>query len=154
VQEYIRAQGIENDTPSRNIAFLFIAFENGKAATEKVEIAEREMRAAASAATLQALAEYGTYGSEENLTPENSGIAEIAAWLFAEGRRVGDWERIDLAGATYIVTYTGNGISYGEVKARMALYDTAYANWYNSWVEQLTFGYNYDCLDGYDTAAK
>ncbi len=154
VQNYIAQQSEVDNTPSRNIAFLFIAFENGAIAGEKVAAVENEMRISPSAATLQALTAHGTYGTEENLTPKNSGIEKIAEWLFAEGRRVGDWERIDLSGATYIVTYTGNGMTYSEVSARMALYDTAYANWYNTWVAQLTFGYNYDCLDGYDTAAK
>ena len=142
----------ENYKPDAEI--MKWAAENGVVAGEKVAAVENEMRISPSAATLQALTAHGTYGTEENLTPKNSGIEKIAEWLFAEGRRVGDWERIDLSGATYIVTYTGNGMTYSEVSARMALYDTAYANWYNTWVAQLTFGYNYDCLDGYDTAAK
>ena len=154
VQEYLAGLSKRDDTPSRHIAFLFIAFENGVPATQKIEAVEAEMRISPSAATLQALEEYGTYAVEENLTPENSGIEKLAEWLFADGRRIGDWERIDVEGATYILLYTANGISYSEVNARMALYDAAYAEWYNSWVEKLTFGYNYECLDGYDTASK
>ena len=154
VQNYLASLAKRDETPSRNIAFLFIAFENGAVATEKVAAAEAEMSASPSDATLQALDEYGTYATEENLTPSNSGIEKISEWLFAAERKVGDWERIDLEGATYIVLYTANGVSYSEVDARMALYDVAYADWYNAWVEALNFGYNYDCLDGYDTDAK
>ena len=84
------------------------------------------------------------------MTPDNAGIAEIGAWLFAAERRVGDFGRVDLAGASYILFYSGNGMTYGEVAARMRLFDEAYAEWRESMVDQLTFGYNYDCLDGYD----
>ena len=43
-------------------------------------------------------------------------------------------------------------MTYAEVEARRALFDSAYATWYNGWVEALTFGYNYDCLDSYDVS--
>ena len=94
----------------------------------------------------------GSYGTEENITKQNGGIEQITNWLFSSERRVGDYARLETAGATYLVIYTGDGISCAEVEARRALFDTAYAAWYNGWVEGLNFGYNYDCLDSYDVA--
>jgi len=149
VAEYMREKGISDETPSRNIAFLFLPFEGGKPAEDKIADVSAAMTATPDAATLQSQT-VGTYGEEENLTPSNSGIAVIGEWLFANGRAVGDWTRLDTEGATYMLIYTGNGMSYGEVQARRDLYDHAFSNWYNGWVEALTFGYNYDCLDSYD----
>lgn len=149
-QEYASANGLEDATSSRNIAYLYLSFENGTAPEEKIAQAVAAMQSAPTQQTLQTLSELGTVGVEKNMTPENSGIEAIGNWLFAEGRAVGDWGRIDLSDATYILLYTENGISYGEVSARMKLFDVSFANWYNGWVETLQFGYNYDCLDSYD----
>ena len=148
-KEYADANGLADTTPSRNVAYLFIPFENGAAAAQKVNTAFAALKSAPTAATLQAQAD-GTFGTEENMTPQNGGISQINDWLFEAGRKVGDFARIDTAGATYLVLYTGEGMSYAEVEARRALFDTAYAAWYNEWVETLAFGYNYDCLDSYD----
>ena len=150
VREYLDKNGPEDKTPSRNIAYLFVPYVNGSADEDTLRTVTQAMQASPTAETLLAQGEHGTPGTEENLTPDNSGIKQIGAWLFATGRSIGDWERIDLGGATYVLIYTGNGMSFGEVSARMALFDSAYATWYNTWVAQLQFGYNYDCLDGYD----
>lgn len=149
VAAYMSEKGIFDKTPSRNIAFLFLPFEGGKPAESKIADVSAAMTLSPAAATLQAQT-VGTYGKEENLTPTNSGITVIGEWLFATERAVGDWTRLDTEGATYILIYTGNGMSYGEVQARRDLYDHAFSTWYNGWVETLTFGYNYDCLDSYD----
>lgn len=148
-EEYAASNGLSDKTLSRNIAYLFIPFENGVVPTQKVDGAFSALKAVPAAKTLQTQG-VGTYGTEENMTPQNGGIEQINAWLFATERKVGDYARLDTAGATYLVIYTGDGISYAEVEARRALFDTAYAAWYNEWVEKLTFGYNYDCLDSYD----
>ena len=148
-QEYAEKQGLADQTPSRNIAYLFIPFENGAAASQKVGSVLSAMQSAPTAETLRAQG-VGTYGEEENITPANGGVKEITEWLYADGRLVGEWARLDTAGATYLVIYTGNGLSFGEVEARRALFDSAFSAWYNEWVERLSFGYNYDCLDSYD----
>ena len=146
---YADATGLADETPSRNIAYLFIPFENGAVAEQKVASAFSSLKTVPAAKTLQTQG-YGTYGEEANMTPENAGIEQINTWLFASGRKVGDYARLDTEGATYLVIYTGDGWSYAEVEARRALFDAAYAAWYNEWVQTLTFGYNYDCLDSYD----
>jgi len=150
-REYAEGNGLSDETPSRNIAYLFIPFENGVAAEQKVQSAFSALKAVPAATTLQTQGE-GKYGTEENITPENGGIEQINTWLFAAGRKAGDYARLDTAGATYLVIYTGDGMTYAEVEARRALFDSAYATWYNGWVEALTFGYNYDCLDSYDVS--
>jgi hypothetical protein len=147
--EYAEKNGLTDETPSRSIAYLFIPFENGAAAEQKVQDVLAMMKGAPTADTLRAQS-VGTFGTEENMTPQNGGVTQINDWLYADGRRVGDWARLDTAGATYIALYTENGISFSEVEARRALFDSAYAAWYNEWVERLSFGYNYDCLDSYD----
>ena len=151
---YAEVHGLFDDTPSRNIAYLFLPFENGAAPEEKIQAANAAMQESATAEKLLSLTELGSTGSEKNLTPENSGIEQIGAWLFAPERKVGDFGRVDLEGATYLLLYTDNGASFGEVAARMRLFDTAYENWYNAWVDSLQFGYNYDCLDSYDIDKK
>ena len=151
VKEYAASNGLSDATLSRNIAYLFIPFENGVVPTQKVDSAFSALKAVPAAKTLETQG-VGTYGTEENMTPQNGGIAQINAWLFAAERAVGDFARLDTAGAVYLVIYTGDGISYAEVEARRALFDTAYAAWYNEWVEKLTFGYNYDCLDSFDVS--
>ena len=150
-REYATQNALTDATLSRNIAYLFLPFENGAAAEQKVQSAFAALKATPAAATLQAQSN-GKYGTEENITPENGGIEQITAWLFATERRVGDYARLDTAGATYLVLYTGDGESFAVVEARRALFDNAYAAWYNEWVEKLTFGYNYDCLDSYDVS--
>ena len=148
-EEYATKNGLTDETPSRNIAYLFIPFENGSAPAQKVESAFAALQAAPVPETLQAQ-DFGTYGEEGNITPENGGVKQINEWLFAAERAVGDYARLDTAGATYLAIYTGNGASFAEVEARRALFDNAFSAWYNDWVEQLTFGYNYECLDSYD----
>ncbi len=147
--EYAEHNGLADTTPSRNIAYLFIPFEGGAVATQKVQSAYAALTQAPIADTLRTQA-FGTYGEEENITPENGGVREINEWLFATGRAVGDYARIDTAGATYLAIYTGNGVTFAEVEARRALFDVAFVAWQGEWVERLTFGYNYDCLDSYD----
>lgn len=148
-REYAEEQGLADSTLSRNIAYLFIPFENGAAPAEKVNGALAALQAAPTSATLQGLS-VGKYGEEKNITPANGGVTQINEWLFATGRAVGDYARVDTAGATYLVIYTGEGASYAEVEARRVLFDSAFTAWYNEWVERLSFGYNYDCLDSYD----
>ncbi len=151
IRDTVREQGLTDETPSRNVSFLYIPYgEDGKPNEEKAAPAYEKLLASPSTATLSGLKSSGTVGKEEHLTPESSGIEAIAEWLFDAEREVLDVGRVETAGATYLLLYTGNGMTYAEVKARMLLFDAAYADWYNSWVEQLTFGYNYDCLDGYD----
>lgn len=147
--EYAEGNGLVDKTPSRNIAYLFIPFENGAAASQKVGGVLSAMQGAPTPETLRAQG-VGTYGEEKNITPANGGIKQINDWLFSDTCDVGDWARLDTAGATYIAIYTGNGVSFAEVEARRALFDSAFAAWYNEWVEKLHFGYNYDCLDSYD----
>ncbi len=149
-QDYAEQAGLDDDTPSRNVAYLYVGRENGTLPEAKVTAALSALQASPTLDTLEGLSTYGLVGEEKNLTPDNSGIPEIGAWLFAEGRKMGDVGRVDLGGACYVLLYTDNGITYAEVSARMALFDEAFAAWYNGWVETLTFGYNYDCLDGYD----
>ncbi len=150
IREYAEQKGLDDDTASRNVSYLYIAHVNGAAPEEAVSAALAAVQQSPTAQTVARLSEYGVPGIEENLTPENSGIADIGQWLFADGRQVGDVGKVDLAGATYILLYTGNGMTYAEVTARMALFDLAYADWYNTLLAGVTFGYNYDCLDGYD----
>ncbi len=148
-KEYADEKGLTDKTPSRNIAYLFLPFENGSAPAQKIGSVLAALQTAPTADTLQAQG-VGKYGEEENITPENGGVKEINEWLFGEGRVMGDYARLDTAGATYLVIYTANGLSFAEVEARRALFDSAFAAWYNEWVERLSFGYNYDCLDSYD----
>lgn len=150
IRDYAAQKGLTDTTPTRNISFVFVPYQNGKPNEEKASAAHNAVLASPTAATVTGLVSLGTVSREENLSPANSGITAITEWLFDEARAVGDVGRVETESATYILLYTGNGMSYAELEARMALFDIAYADWYNAWVERLTFGYNYDCLDSYD----
>lgn len=150
IAEYASANGLSDSTLSRNISYIAIPYVGGKPNEEKVTAVSDALASAPHHETLAGFSAEGTVGKEQDLTPDNTDAAPIAEWLFAAGRRVGDHGRAELDGYTYVLVYTGNGMSYAHVSARMRLYDIAYADWYNGWVERLHFGYNYDILDGYD----
>ena len=150
IEDCATAKGLTDKTPSRHIAYVLIPYVNGKANDSKVNEVLSALDAAPRQETLQGYASAGTVGVEEHMTPENTGVPGIKEWLFAADRRVGDHGRVEVGEYTYVLLYTGNGMSYAHVSARMHLYDTAYANWYNGWVEALHFGYNYDVIDSYD----
>lgn len=129
---------------------MLIPHKSGVADTESVNEVLAALKGSPEAATLQAFGDRWSVASEQDLTPENVGVSAIATWLFAEERKVGDFASLAAAGVTYIALYTGNGMTFGEVSAKMRLYEIGWNNWYNSWVEKLRFGYNYDVLDSYD----
>lgn len=149
IEIYAAENGLNDTTPSRNIAYLAIPYVGGAVNESAVSAVMAAMSAAPSADTLRG-SDKGSFGEENNLTPDNTGVSAISTWLFADGRTAGDWGRVEGVGATYILIYTGNGMSFAHVSARMRLYDNAFADWYNGWVERLCFGYNYDILDSYD----
>lgn len=151
VEAYIEEKGIADHTRSRNIALLYVAYgANGEPSEKKVSAALDALRLSPTVQTVESLTEYGTPARENNLTPDSTGIEPIARWLFDAERRVGDVGRVETAGATYVLLYCADGVSYGEVAARRALFDIAFAEWYNARVSGLTFGYNYTVLDSYD----
>lgn len=150
IEAYIRAHGSGDSTPSRNISYIAIPYSNGAPNEGKVTAVTTALAANPGHETLTTFTADGTVGKEQNLTPDNTDVASIKTWLFAEGRKVLDYGRAEVDGYTYVMIYTGNGMSYGQVAARMSLYDAAFAEWYNGWVDRLSFGYNYDILDGYD----
>ena len=150
IRDYASANGFTDATKSRNLTYLMLTSGTAAATKAKAEELMQTLLASPTDATMQSFSGEGTVAREQNLTPDNSGVAAISRWLFAAGREVGDAGRVDTGGVIYLLLYTGNGMTYGEVSARMALYDAAFADWYNGWVETLTFGYNYDILDGYD----
>ena len=147
---YAAANGLNDNTPSRNIAYLAIPYVGGKADDDKVSEVLSALQKSKNADTFNGFSAHGTVGAEQNLTPDNTGLAEISDWLFATERTLGDHGRVEIGSYTYVILYTANGYSYGEVEARMRLYDVAFADWYNGWVEALHFGYNYDIIDSYD----
>jgi hypothetical protein len=149
IKEYAKANGLSDDTPARNMAYLVIPYAGGKPNEATVSRVLEALRAAPVPQTLRDSG-VGSYGEESSLTPSNTGVAAISQWLFSDGRNVGDHGRVEAGNVTYVLIYTGNGMSFAEAEARMRLYDSAYAAWYNGWVEQLCFGYNYDVLDSYD----
>jgi uncharacterized protein YerC len=149
IEAYAAEHGLNDATLSRNIAYLAIPYVGNAANEAAVSAVMAAMGSAPDADTLQG-SDKGSFGEERNLTPDNTGVTAISDWLFASGRAVGDWGRVEGVGATYILIYTGNGMSFAHVSARMRLYDNAFADWYNGWVERLCFGYNYDILDSYD----
>ena len=150
IEAYARENGLRDDTPSRNISYIAIPYVNGSPNEGKVVAVTTALSKAPTHDTLLTFAADGTVGKEQDLTPDNTDAAPIAEWLFATGRGLSDYGRAEVSGYTYVLLYTGNGMSYSHVQARMSLYDAAFADWYNGWVERLDFGYNYDILDGYD----
>ena len=150
IEAYARENGLRDDTPSRNISYIAIPYVNGSPNEGRVAAVTAALAKAPTHDTLTTFATDGTVGKEQDLTPDNTDAAPIAEWLFAAGRGLSDYGRAELNGYTYVLLYTGNGMSYSHVQARMSLYDAAFADWYNGWVERLEFGYNYDILDGYD----
>ena len=150
VQDALAHLSLRDDTPSCNISYVAIPYVGGKANDAKVNEILAALKASPSAETLSGYSSAGTVGNESNLIPDNTGVKTLSDWLFQTGRRVGDYGSVEVGSCTYVVLYTGNGMTYSEVSMRMHLYDTAYADWYNGWVEALDFGYNYDIIDGYD----
>ena len=154
VQDALAHLSLRDNTPSCNISYIAVPYVNGKANDAKVNEILAALKASPIAETLSGYSSAGTVGSESNLIPDNTSIKALSDWLFGAGRRVGDHGRVEEGTHTYVVLYTGNGMTYSEVSMRMHLYDTAYADWYNGWVEALDFGYNYDIIDGYDVDPK
>ena len=152
IEACAKEKGLNDTTPSRNMAYMVIPYVNGKTDEAKIGEVLAALQASPRQETLQAYSADFTIGSEANLTPDNVGITTIKEWLFDVSRVKGDFGRVAGEGCTYVVIYTDNGMSYGHVSARMYLYDAAYAAWYNGWVESLHFGYNYDVIDGYDVS--
>ena len=150
VKDALAHLSLRDDTPSRNISYIAVPYVGGKADDAKVVEILTALEAAPSAETLSGFSGAGTVGSESNLIPDNTSIQTISDWLFQTGRDIGDCGRAEVGSYSYVLLYTGNGMTYSEVSMRMHLYDTAYADWYNGWVEALDFGYNYDVIDGYD----
>ena len=150
IRDYARAHNLTDGTRSRNLTYLLLTSGQTDATRATVEELMQRLLASPTEQTMQSFAAHGTVASEAHMTPQNTGVRAIAEWLFADVRRVGDAGRVDAGGVIYLLLFTGEGMTYGEVSARMALYDAAFADWYNGWVEALTFGYNYDILDGYD----
>lgn len=147
---YAAAHNLSDETPSRNIAYLTVSGESADAVRENVTAAQKALLKSPTRETLEGLTAYGTPSAEENLIYENTGISAIRDWLFANGRSVGDVDTVSSADTTYLLLYTGNGVSRGEMLARMELFDARYAEWYNDLVGKLNFGYNYDIIDSYD----
>lgn len=150
IRDYAKNNGLDDKTPSRNMAYAVIPHVGGKTDETTVGKILAALRDDSNAETLDQFAQELTVGKEQNLTPDNIGIPAIKTWLFDAGRKQGDFDRVAGDNCTYVVIYIDNGMSYGEVSAKMHLYDAAYAAWYNGWVETLHFGYNYDVIDGYD----
>ena len=154
VKDALAHLSLRDDTPSCNISYVAVPYVSEKANDAKVNEILAALQASPRAETLSAFSGVGTVGHESNLIPDNTNIAVISNWLFQTGRKVGDCGRVEVGSYTYVLLYTGNGMTYSEVGVRMRLYDAAYADWYNGWVEALDFGYNYDVIDGYDIDPK
>ncbi|MBO5326570.1 MAG: hypothetical protein J6A84_00435 [Clostridia bacterium] len=150
VQDALAHLSFRDDTPSRNISYIAIPYISGKANDAKVSEVLAALQASPSVETLSGFAAAGSIVSESNLTPDRIGIKVLSDWLFGAQRAIGDCGRVEVDGYTYVVLYRGNGLTFSEVSVRTHLYEAAYANWYNGWVEALEFGYNYDIIDGYD----
>ena len=150
VQEALAHLSFRDNTPSCNISYIAIPYVGEKANDAKVNEILAALKASPSAETLSGYSSAGNIGVESDLIPDNTNIKALSDWLFANERAIGDSGRVEVGSYTYVVLYTGNGMTYSEVSVRMHLYDAAYADWYNGWVEALSFGYNYDIIDGYD----
>ena len=148
--DYAKEHGIDDDTPSRNLSFLYVPYTWGEPNEEVIAPVLEALAKDPVHETLKGFTERSAPGKEDNMTPDNCGVEEIREWLFSTERRVGDVGRVELVGVTYILLYTGDGRSCGEINARMQLFDAVYADWYNAQIAKLHFGYNYDCLDSYD----
>ena len=152
IKAYAQSKGLDDATPSRNITFVMIPHQSGLADSASIDEVLAALRKAPEAATLKGFEERWSVATEENLTPENIGVEAIAQWLYADGRKVAEYAALTASGVTYVVLYTGDGLTFGEVTAKMRLYEIGWNNWYNAWVERVQFGYNYDILDSYDVA--
>ncbi|MBE6703131.1 MAG: hypothetical protein E7585_06945 [Ruminococcaceae bacterium] len=150
INDYVAAEGLSDRTLSRNIAYIAVPYAGGKADDSKVGEVLTALQGAPESATFDRFSSSGAVGAEAHMTPDNTGVAEIKSWLFAAERQIGDYGRVEVGDYTYVLLYTGNGMNYAQVSARMSLYNIAFAKWRNGWVETLTFGYNYDVIDSYD----
>ena len=152
IKSYAQSKGLDDATLSRNIIFLLIPDQAGRTDTESVNEVLAALKKAPEAKTVEGFAERWSVAVEQNLTPENTSVSSIATWLFDKERGAGDYASLAANGGTYVALYTGDGMTYGEVSAKMRLYEIGWNNWYNAWVEQLHFGYNYDILDSFDVS--
>lgn len=149
---YAAEHNLSDETPSRNLEYLVVGGTTEAAVKENAAAALAAVKQKPVAGTLETLSAYGTAYRENNMIPENAGVAAIADWLFESGRKPGDTGSVTADGQTFVLLFTGNGVTKGEVRGRMALFDLAYAEWYNALVGTLHFEYNYDVIDGYDVS--
>ncbi len=149
---YAAEHNLSDETPSRNLEYLIVSGTTEAAVKENAAAALSAVQKKPVSGTLEALSELGTAYRESNMIPENAGVTAISDWLFADGRKRGDTGTVTADGRTFVLLYTGNGVTRGEVRGRMALFDIAYAEWYNALVGTLHFGYNYDVIDSYDVS--
>lgn len=149
---YATAHNLSDETPSRNLEYLIVSGNTEAAVKENAAAALAAVQKKPVSGTLDSLSAYGTAYREQNMIPENAGVSAISDWLYADGRKPGDTGTVTAEGCTFVLLYTGNGVTRGEVRGRMALFDAAYAEWYNALVGTLHFGYNYDVIDSYDVS--
>lgn len=149
---YAAAHNLSDETPSRNLEYLIVSGDSEAAVKENAAAALAAVQKKPQAGAMAELTAFGTARTEQNMIPENAGVSEIADWLFASGRKPGDAGTVTSGGVTFVLLYTGGGVSRGEVRGRMALFDAAYAEWYNTLVSSLHFGYHYDVIDSYDVS--
>ncbi len=149
---YAAAHNLSDETPSRNLEYLIVSGSDEAAVKKNAAAALAAVQKAPVSGTLAGLETLGTAHTERNMIPENAGVAAISDWLYATGRKPGDAGTVTSDGVIFVLLYTGNGVSRGEVRGRMALFDAAYAEWYNALVAGLHFGYNYDVIDSYDVS--
>lgn len=149
---YAKAHNLSDETPSRNLEYLIVGGSSEAAVKENAAAALAAVQKKPVSGTLAGLTTLGTAYAEQNMIPENAGVAAISDWLYAAGRAPGDTGTVTADGVTFVLLFTGNGVSRGEVRGRMALFDAAYAEWYNTLIATLHFGYNYDVIDSYDVS--